>query len=210
MLAPGASGTRVWGPRAPPPEMSVTQATIPSEARGRADTGTVRRAVGLIMGLSAAAVAGLLWILYRNTGTEGDPSSIAPWISAGLNTGTSIFLIVGYRAVRAGRVMAHRRAMTVALVFSTLFLANYIAYHYVSGDTPFAGDGAAKAFYLGLLASHVLMSVVALPLVLTTVWAAVSRRLDLHRRLVRFTFPVWLYVSVTGVLVAVTLKAAGS
>ncbi len=186
----------------------MTQATIPSEARGGVGAWTVRRAVALIVAISVGAVGGLLWILYRNTGTEGDPSSIAPWISAALNTGTSVFLVVGYRAVRSGRVRAHRRAMAVALGFSTLFLLNYVTYHYVSGDTPYGGDGLDKVFYLALLASHVLMSVVALPLVLVTVWAAMSRRLDLHRRLVRFTFPTWLYVSITGVLVAVTLKAA--
>ena len=186
----------------------MTQATIPAESRTEADAAAVRRAVAIIVGLSLAAVAGLLWILYLNTGTEGDPSSIAPWISAGLNTGTAVFLIIGYRAVRSGRVRAHRRAMVVALGFSTLFLLNYVAYHYVSGDTPYPGHGPAKALYLTLLASHIAMSVVALPLVLITVWAALSRRLDLHRRLVRFTFPIWLYVSVTGVLVAVILKAA--
>ena len=196
----------------------MTQATIPSDSspsdsspsnsRAAADTIAVRRAVAVIVAVSMAAVGGLLWILYLNTGTEGNPSSIAPWISAGLNTGTAVFLIIGYRAVRSGRVGLHRRAMGVALAFSTLFLLNYVAYHYVSGDTPYPGQGPAKAFYLTLLGSHIAMSVVALPLVLITVWAAISSRLDLHRRLVRFTFPIWLYVSVTGVLVAVVLKAA--
>jgi hypothetical protein len=99
------------------------------------------------------------------------------------------------------------RSMLVAVGFSSLLLINYVVNHVLRGDTPFPGVGTARTVYLSILASHSLFSVVALPLVLTTVFFALSGRFRMHRRLARVTFPIWLYVSVTGVVVFVFLKA---
>ena len=97
--------------------------------------------------------------------------------------------------------------MMTAFVFSSLFLVSYILHHSLHGDVRFAGGGGVKTFYLVLLTSHVLLSVVALPMVLVTFFFSLSGRFASHRRLARYTFPIWLYVSVTGVLVYVMLAS---
>jgi putative membrane protein len=96
--------------------------------------------------------------------------------------------------------------MLAALGFSVLFLVGYITHHALHGDTKFVGEGPIRGTYLVILASHVLLSVVALPMVLTTFFFSLSGQLERHRRLARFTLPIWLYVSVTGVVVFVMLK----
>jgi putative membrane protein len=97
--------------------------------------------------------------------------------------------------------------MLMAFGFSSLFLVSYVVNHALRGDTPFPGVGTARMVYLSILASHILFSIVALPMVLTTLFFALSGRFRMHRRLARVTFPIWLYVSVTGVIVFVLLKA---
>jgi putative membrane protein len=97
--------------------------------------------------------------------------------------------------------------MLMAFGFSSLFLVSYVVNHALRGDTPFPGVGTARTVYLSILASHILFSIVALPMVLTTLFFGLSGRFRMHRRLARVTFPIWLYVSVTGVIVFVFLKA---
>ena len=97
--------------------------------------------------------------------------------------------------------------MATAFVFSTLFLFSYILHHALHGDTHFGGQGAVRGIYLALLASHVFLSLVALPMVLTTFFFSLSGRFAAHKRLARYTFPIWLYVSVTGVVVYLMLRA---
>ena len=97
--------------------------------------------------------------------------------------------------------------MLLAFGFSSLFLVSYIVNHALRGDTHFPNVGAARTVYLSILTSHILLSIVALPLVLTTLFFALSGRFMMHRRLARATFPIWLYVSVTGVVVFEFLKA---
>ena len=112
--------------------------------------------------------------------------------------GKAIFILVN----RA----AHRTSMLVAFGFSTLFLVSYIANHAIHGDTVFPGQGPVRTFYLAVLASHVILSIVALPMVLTTFFFSLTGRFAQHRRIARVTFPIWLYVSVTGVVVFVFLR----
>lgn len=172
------------------------------------------RATAFIVALSAVACALLLLLVYGPSGSSGDADGAlwdaVPWVNAGLNAAAAVWLLVGYRAVRRGAVDVHRRSMLAALGFSAAFLVSYVTYHAFHGDTPFEGDPVVRAVYLVVLASHVVCSVVALPLVLTTVWAALSGRVPVHRRLARVTFPIWLYVSVTGVLVVAILRLLGA
>jgi putative membrane protein len=168
-----------------------------------------RLAVGAIVALSAAAVGFLLWLLY----VHHPPPALAqrwiflPRLNAVLNGLSAVALCVGLYFIKHQNVHAHRVSMLVAFGFSSLFLVSYIVNHALRGDTHFPGVGTARTVYLSILSSHILLSIVALPLVLTTLFFAVSGRFVMHRRLARITFPIWLYVSVTGVVVFEVLKA---
>jgi putative membrane protein len=158
--------------------------------------------------VSAAAVAFLFWIIYmRKTG--GDAASLAflPAVNAGLNATTSVFLLRGWFAIRAGNRALHAFCQKIAFVVSSVFLVCYITYHTVHGDTHFPGQGWVKPLYLSILASHILLSIVALPLILATFYFALSGKLATHRKIARITFPIWLYVSITGVVIFAFLKA---
>ena len=157
---------------------------------------------------SAAAVAFLLWLLY----VHRPPSELAqqwnflPQLNALLNGLSAIALGAGLYFITHRNVPAHRVSMLAAFGFSSLFLVSYIVNHAIHGDTHFPGNGTARTVYLSILSSHIVLSVVALPLVLTTLFFALSNRFAIHRRLARVTFPIWLYVSVTGVVVFAFLK----
>jgi putative membrane protein len=129
------------------------------------------------------------------------PLSQFPALDATLNAITAILLVVGYSFIRRGNIIAHKACMISAFVTSTLFLGCYLWYHAHHGVTRFAGQGALRGFYLSLLFSHTLLAVVIVPLVLITLYRALRRRFMRHRQVARWTLPLWLYVSVTGVVV---------
>ncbi|HVE14286.1 MAG TPA: DUF420 domain-containing protein [Elusimicrobiota bacterium] len=124
-----------------------------------------------------------------------------PTINACLNGASAAFLAAGYRFIRGRKVEAHRACMLGAFVCSTLFLASYLYYHWRAGSRHFPGVGAARTFYLALLASHSLLAVAVVPLALRALFLAGKERFEEHRRLARVAFPAWMYVSVTGVAV---------
>jgi putative membrane protein len=109
--------------------------------------------------------------------------------------------VLGYWLIRHGRRDAHRRTMLVALATSALFLTSYLAYHFQVGSVRFTGQGPLRTVYFAVLISHTILAVAIVPLVLVTVSRALSARFDAHRRIARWTLPLWLYVSVTGVVV---------
>ena len=129
------------------------------------------------------------------------PLSYFPGIDAALNATSALLLTIGYVFIRRKKVRAHKACMLSAVVTSTLFLVCYIWYHARHGVTRFAGHGVVRGFYLTLLASHTVLAVVIVPLVLITVYRAWRGMFDRHRRIARWTLPVWIYVSVTGVVV---------
>jgi putative membrane protein len=131
--------------------------------------------------------------------------SYLPHLNALLNATSALFLIAGYRLIRAGFTRAHRNCQLAALVTSTCFLISYLTYHYYHGDTPFPGQGIVRPFYFTILITHVILAIVILPLVLTTVYRAARGDFIRHRRIARWTLPLWLYVSVTGVIVYLML-----
>jgi putative membrane protein len=167
-----------------------------------------RLALGAIGASSAAAVAFLLWLLYVH---HPSPALAEQWmflprLNALLNGLSAVALCVGRYFIKHKNVRAHRASMLAAFGFSSLFLVSYIVNHALRGDTHFPGTGIARTAYLSILTSHIVLSVIALPLVLTTLFFALNRRFIVHRRLARITFPIWLYVSVTGVIVFEFLK----
>jgi putative membrane protein len=132
-------------------------------------------------------------------------AEVHPAFNASLNAISAACLIVGWRAVRRRDLERHRLAMLAALGASGLFLVSYVIRFLSSGAHRYPGAGWDRALYLAILASHTLLAIVALPLVLRTAWLALATRVSQHRRLARITWPIWIYVSVTGVVVYLML-----
>jgi uncharacterized membrane protein YozB (DUF420 family) len=126
-----------------------------------------------------------------------------PPFNATLNALSGIFLLIGYVFMRRKQIAVHRRFMLAACITSLLFLVSYVTHHAIRGGvvTRFAGTGAWRTFYLAMLTSHTILAVVIVPLAIITVFNGLKMRVANHRRIARWTFPLWMYVSVTGVLV---------
>ena len=128
-----------------------------------------------------------------------------PSVNAVLNSLSAAFLITGYYFIRSKRVGAHRACMLSAFGCSTLFLISYLVYHYQVGSVPFKSQGWIRTVYFTILITHTILAAAVVPLALMTLSRALKGRFAAHRRIARWTFPVWLYVSVTGVVVYVML-----
>ena len=124
-----------------------------------------------------------------------------PALNASLNATATVFLTAGYVLIRRGHRTAHKRCMLAALVTSTLFLISYVTYHANAGSRPFTGEGAIRTIYFVVLISHIVLAVAVLLLALTTTARGLWSQFDRHVRVARWALPVWLYVSVTGVVV---------
>jgi len=131
--------------------------------------------------------------------------SYLPHLNACLNGTSAILLFSGYRFIKAHNVVAHRACQVSALVVSTLFLASYLTYHYFHGTTRFQGTGLARPVYFTILTSHTILAIVIVPLVAITFYRAFRQDFERHRRIARITLPLWLYVSITGVIVYLML-----
>jgi len=129
------------------------------------------------------------------------PVSSLPSVNAALNSASALLLIAGYLFIRNKRVRAHKACMLAAFTASSLFLLSYLIYHYHVGSVPFRGQGWIRTVYFAILISHTVLAVLIVPLVLITLTRALKGNFDRHRRIARWTFPLWLYVSVTGVIV---------
>lgn len=130
-----------------------------------------------------------------------EPLSFLPPIYAGINGLTALLLLLALWAIKSGKRELHQRLMTSCIILSLLFLIMYVAYHMTSDSTPYGGTGALRYLYFFILISHILLSIAVIPLVLKTYAKAYLKDFSGHRRLARITFPVWLYVAVTGVVV---------
>ena len=128
-----------------------------------------------------------------------------PTVNAALNAASAVFLVVAYRAIRRMDISRHRRWMLTAAGTSAVFLASYLVYHARVGSVRFLGTGPARTVYFAVLLSHTVLAVLVLPLVLRTLYLGLKRRDDPHRKIAKWTFPIWLYVSLTGVVVYVML-----
>ncbi len=131
--------------------------------------------------------------------------SLLPHVNAILNSTSALLLLAGFRFIRLGRVQSHRNCQVTAVVTSSLFLISYLTYHYYHGATRFAGQGIVRPFYFIVLTTHTILAVVIVPLILITLYRAARGDFIRHRRIARWTLPLWLYVSVTGVIVYLML-----
>jgi uncharacterized membrane protein YozB (DUF420 family) len=131
--------------------------------------------------------------------------SFLPHLNAALNTTSALLLLAGFRFIRLGRIQAHRNCQVTAVLTSTLFLISYLTYHYHHGSTRFAGQGLVRPVYFTILITHTILAVVIVPLIIVTLYRAARGDFIRHRRIARWTLPLWLYVSVTGVIVYLML-----
>ena len=170
----------------------------------------IRFAIAAILAVSAAATAFLFWLIYLHPATDSASARFAflPALNALLNGLSAVSLLIGYTFIRARHIHAHRAAMITAFGFSTLFLVSYILHHALHGDVRYPAHAALRSVYLPLLASHIILAVVALPLILVTFFFSLTGRIPQHRRVARWTFPLWLYVSITGVVTWAMLRLA--
>jgi putative membrane protein len=168
-----------------------------------------RPVIGAIIVVSGLAVSFLLWLLYVHHASADFVGRwmFLPALNALLNGLCAIALCTGLYFIKHRNREAHRASMLVALTLSSIFLVSYIVNHAMHGDTIFPGHSPVRTLYLSILASHIILSIVALPMVITTFFFSLTGRFAMHRRIARFTFPIWLYVSITGVAVFVFLKA---
>jgi len=131
--------------------------------------------------------------------------AIYPVIDASLNGTSAVLLLVGRGFIKRGRMAAHRAVMITALISSSLFLASYLYYHWHVGSVHFQGQGWSRPVYFSILISHTILAAVIVPLIIITLSRALRERFDRHRVIARWTFPLWLYVSITGVVIYVML-----
>ena len=124
-----------------------------------------------------------------------------PAVNAALNSLSAILLVGGYLFIKSRNIKAHKACMLSAFGSSILFLASYLIYHYQVGSVPFKGQGGIRLVYFTILLTHTILATTVVPLALVTLFRAFKERFDAHRRIARWTFPIWLYVSVTGVIV---------
>lgn len=168
-----------------------------------------KSAVRYILGLSTMIVLFLVWYIYfRQTSGHSDHDFIKslPFVNACLNGFSACLITIGVICIKSKQTKAHITCMILATFSSALFLVGYLFYHYYHGDTKFPGQGFIRPVYFFILITHIITSIVVVPLVLTTLFFAATKRFQKHRKIAAWTYPVWLYVSVTGILVYYLLK----
>jgi putative membrane protein len=156
----------------------------------------------IILSVAIPLVVALLFgVNLRKLGYDVQPLSFLPPIYATINGITAVVLVVAVWAIKNGKRKLHENLMKFAITLSVLFLAMYVAYHMTSNSTTFGGEGIIRYVYYFILITHICLSVIIIPFVLVTYVRALAQRFDKHRKIARITFPLWLYVAVTGVIV---------
>lgn len=170
-----------------------------------------KKAIRLIIVISVAAVLFLFWLIYFK------PPAVTqlPWIknlsflNATFNLLSTIFLLLGINEIRKKQFDKHMNYMLSAFISTTMFFVSYVIYYAFAGDSKFMTEGIVRYIYFFILVSHIILSVFVVPLILSTFYFSLSGQFVRHRKIARWTFPIWLYVSVTGVLIFVFLKVFG-
>jgi len=160
-----------------------------------------------VVSATALALLAYLLLLRRSAAGSADVSFLPP-VNASLNAVAATLLLSGYVAIRRHKWRVHRFFMVAAFAASSLFLVSYLVYHAVHGDTRYRGTGAMRTLYFSVLASHVVLSATVVPLALTAFWFAFRRQFSRHRRVTRVLWPIWMYVSLTGVAIYFLLRSS--
>jgi len=157
------------------------------------------RVINILAAVIPLAVAVLLGI--RQKVDLGDWTTSLPHINAVINSVTSVLLLMGLYFIRQKNIVAHKQTMLTAFAFGSVFLVSYVLYHLTNESTPFGGQGWVRPVYYFLLVSHIVLSVVVVWFVLRAVYFALTNQILKHKQTVRWAYPIWLYVSITGVIV---------
>ena len=152
------------------------------------------------------AVAALFGINLRELGFDVEPLTFLPPIYATINGLTAVLLIMAFIAIKNKNIVLHQNLMTTAIWCSVVFLVMYVAYHMTSDSTKFGGEGFIKYVYFFILITHILLSIVIIPFVLITYVRAITNNIERHKKIAKITFPMWLYVAVTGVIVYIMIS----
>lgn len=152
------------------------------------------------------AVAALFGIKLKDFGIDVDPLTFLPPIYAAINAVTAIVLVYAVISIKKGQHQQHENLMKFAITLSVLFLVMYVAYHMTSDSTKFGGEGAIKYIYYFILITHIVLSVAVIPFVLITYVRAITNNIERHKKIAKITFPLWLYVAVTGVIVYIMIS----
>lgn len=158
--------------------------------------------------LSTGALAFLAYILLVRRGGGGADLRFLPSVNAALNGAAASFLIAGLIAIKRRAILVHKYLMVSAFAASSLFLVCYLAYHFVHGDTKYQGTGPVRTVYFFILISHILLSIGIVPLALTSFYFAFKAKFASHMKVSKITLPVWLYVSITGVVIFFMLRGS--
>ena len=169
-----------------------------------------KKVLSAILFLSLLVLGFLVWLIYFKQ-TAHVTSSLSwvknlPATNALLNALSTVFLCFGLYFIKDKKIQRHKISMFLALCTSALFLVGYIIYHHFQGDTKFINPGGIKYLYFFILISHIVLSGIVVPMIFTTLYFAVADKVEKHKRWARYTFPIWLYVSITGVLIYLLLK----
>ncbi|MCH8566649.1 MAG: DUF420 domain-containing protein [Balneolales bacterium] len=166
------------------------------------------KAVVYIMIASGLVLIFLFWLLYFRDGAEVIPAWVfnLPAVNAFFNSVATIFLILGFLEIKKRNFERHMQYNLSAFVASAVFLISYVLYHNFVGHTPFPGEGWIRPVYFTILISHIILSVVVVPLILSSFFFAFAGKFSIHRKISKFTFPIWIYVSITGVIIFFVLR----
>ena len=158
--------------------------------------------------LSFIVIGFLFWLIYFRSEPTSAPewTRLLPALNAFLNSTSAVLVVGGVFAIINGKRRLHITCMLMAVAVSAVFLVSYVIYHHFQGNTLFLGQGIVRPFYFFVLVSHIIGSIAVVPLLLTVLYFAVTDSFVRHRQLARITYPIWLYVSITGVAVFVVLK----
>ena len=151
-----------------------------------------------VLSISIPVVVAILFLIRI---PNVDSLSFLPPIYATINAATSIILTFAYLAIKRKKIILHERLMKIAIGLSVVFLVMYVAYHMTSDPTPYGGTGILRSVYYFILISHILLSIGIIPLVLLTYVKAISKLFVEHKKIARYTFPIWMYIAVTGVII---------
>ncbi len=152
------------------------------------------------------AVAVLFGVNLRELGFDVEPLTFLPPIYATINGLTAVLLIIAFIAIKNKNIVLHQNLMTTAIWCSVAFLVMYVAYHMTSDSTKFGGEGFIRYIYFFVLVSHILLSIIVIPFVLITYVRAITNNIEKHKKIAKITFPLWLYVAVTGVIVYIMIS----
>jgi putative membrane protein len=167
-----------------------------------------RKALTVILGLSAVIFGFLIWLVYYKQAANYSSELIGNLgaVNAFWNFVTTVFLLMGFREIKRRNFDKHLKYMFAALAASSLFFIGYVVYHAFHGETKFMAEGIIRPVYFFVLISHIVLSAVSVPLILTSFYLSLAGKFEKHRIVSRWTFPLWLYVSVTGVVIFAMLK----